>query len=540
MRHFSSLTFPSLLCLSAALTLTGCATRQIKPPLPHNAQGELKETYYQMRTTTPDGITLSFTVYQPKLSRQQTAPLILHTHGFGISRMKRPWLDIYGSIMPTGEAAERAWHRGYWVISYDQRGHGGFGGSGGKIRITDPEKEVQDVRLLMDWAEKNLPQLARNQNGVRAGMVGESYAGGVQYIASSLDKRLQAIVPVTTWYDLESSLAPSGVPKTGWINVLNLIGDWWNWNKFDPVLKQAYQDSKKGFIAKPTYDFLKTHQARWYCENQQAPQADALIIQGFRDVLFPFNEGLKAANCLKQAQRDVRLIGIQGGHLQPLVQRSPGLKTPIWYMDKTIQCPQQKLNIQTAISVWFDSKLKDQKTTELKTIPELCIDGSPVTRSEQLTANTVYPLSATEIKIKHAQPVFIPLTTTEQRQWLTGVPQLQLDVKAIDQQAVPVLFVSMAIQAKNASKYRVLNEQAIPISLEKMQQRNQIVSELGYPADPTELPIALPAINTELKAGDTLGLLISSRSRYFASNSQSKALVMINGQISLPTPTVIQ
>jgi cephalosporin-C deacetylase-like acetyl esterase len=33
-------------------------------------------------------------------------------------------------------------------------------------------------------------------------MIGESYAGGVQYIASALDVRLQAIVPITTWYDI--------------------------------------------------------------------------------------------------------------------------------------------------------------------------------------------------------------------------------------------------------------------------------------------------------------------------------------------------
>lgn len=534
MRHFLS-----LICLSLVLVLSGCATRQIKPPLPHAANGELKETYYQMRTTTADGITLSFTVYQPKLSAHQTAPLILHTHGFGLSRMKRPWLDIYGSIMPTGEAAERAWHHGYWVISYDQRGHGGFGGSGGKIRIADPEKEAQDVRVLMDWAEKNLPQLARNEHGVRTGMVGESYAGGVQYVASALDKRLQAIVPVTTWYDLESSLAPSGVPKSGWINVLNLIGDWWNWNKFDPVLKQAYQDSQQGFVSKPTYELLKTHQARWYCDNAQAPQADALIIQGFRDALFPFNEGLKAQKCLQQAQRDVRLIGIQGGHLQPLVQHSPGLKTPIWYMDKTIQCPQQKLNIQTAISVWFDSKLKD-RTVDLNSIPTLCLDGSPVTSTEMLNAKTTYPLKALNIRATRFRPVFIPLTTIGKTGWISGVPQLQLTVQAQGQQPIPILFVSLAIQSKNSTRYRILNEQTLPVNLERLQQRNQIVHELNYPVDLPNMALELPAINAKLTAGDRIGLLMSSRSAYFGSSRQATANAIIEGQISLPELQPVQ
>lgn len=85
------------------------------------------------------------------------------------------------------------------MISYDQRGHGN---SQGKIRLADPEKEAQDVISIMNWAEQNLPQLAKNQNGVRAGMIGESYAGGIQYLVSALDPRLQAIVPITTWYDI--------------------------------------------------------------------------------------------------------------------------------------------------------------------------------------------------------------------------------------------------------------------------------------------------------------------------------------------------
>lgn len=173
----------SLLGLSLLLTLTGCATRQVQPLLPTTAQGTLKQSHYQMRMTTDDGVTLSFTVYQPALAPGQTAPLILHTHGFGLSRMKRPYLSLYGSVMPTGQGAEAAWKRGYWMISFDQRGHGGLDGTGDKIRLIDPQFEGRDVSRVIDWAEKNLPQLARNANGARVGMIGESYGGAIQYIA---------------------------------------------------------------------------------------------------------------------------------------------------------------------------------------------------------------------------------------------------------------------------------------------------------------------------------------------------------------------
>lgn len=534
MRHLHIRRIMVISCLMiSSLLLSACATRHIKPPLPQLASGALKESYYQMRTTAKDGVTLSFTVYQPKLLPSQTAPLIVHTHGFGLSRMKRPWLDIYGSIMPTGEAAERAWHRGYWVISFDQRGHGGWGGSGGIIRVTDPEKEAQDVRTLLDWAEQNLPQLARNQQGVRVGMVGESYAGGIQYVASALDKRIQAIVPFTTWYDLESSLAPNGVAKSGWIGLLNLVGDWWNWNKLDPVLKQAYQDTKKGYIGAPTYELLKTHQARWFCETGQPPQADALIIQGFRDILFPFNEGIKAANCLKQAQRDVRVIGVDGGHLQLFAQSSPGLETPVWYVSKKIACNKQQLVLQDVIANWFDHKLKDS-SADISTIPELCIQGSPISSMAQLNPQQAYAIAPQAIYPTRKQPVFIPLQKIQYNQWLTGIPQVQLSLSALSGQPDPTVFISLATQKAGSSRYHILNEQSWPLNLSRLQQRNQVAKQFGYPVDPPNDVFNLPAVNSKLNAGETLGLLINSSSPFYASSSKPKTAAHIEGSIKLP------
>ncbi len=156
------------------LILQGCVHATVQPNQISKAHTtELKQRYYQVKTKASDGTLIAFTVYQPKLSTNQTAPLILHTHGFGLSRMKRPELSLYGFLLPTGQVAKSAWKKGYWVISFDQRGHGG---SQGKIRLTDPEKEAQDVITILNWAEQNLPQLAKNQNGVRAGMIGESYA----------------------------------------------------------------------------------------------------------------------------------------------------------------------------------------------------------------------------------------------------------------------------------------------------------------------------------------------------------------------------
>lgn len=562
--------------LSMLLGLTGCAARQIKPLLPTTAHGELQQSYYQMRMTTDDGITLSFTVYQPALKAGESAPLILHTHGFGLSRMKRPYLSLYGSIMPTGQAAEAAWRRGYWVISFDQRGHGGIDGTGGKIRLSDPEFEARDVSRIIDWAQQNLPQLARNVDGARVGMIGESYGGAVQYIAAAQDKRIRAIVPVTTWYNLEYSLAPNGVPKSGWINLLNVLGDWVNWNKFDPAIRQAYQESKNGQISAQSYSFLKTHQPRWFCDQGQAPKADALIIQGFRDVLFPFNEGVNAYQCLKNAGQDVRLLGMEGGHLQPGVQRAPGLEMPAWYIAKTISCQGKKYNTQAMIATWFDSKLRDQ-TQGLTAIPAVCIENSPASSINVLQASVNYDLPTLQMtagggfewlfkstdrlghlfNAKHLpanwqqaqqggqRPLLLPLMRVTSAQTLTGMPRLHLQIEPIQVQSQgqpkslkvdesPTLFVSLARWIPGKGSYHILNDQVIPVNMQTLRYRNEMLKQLNVPTDDPAAGIEMPAINTPLNAGEVLGLVISSRSRYFNRSSTPHVEARISGRIELP------
>ncbi|MCH7336149.1 CocE/NonD family hydrolase [Acinetobacter sp. NIPH 2699] len=512
---------------SVTLLIQGCAYHSPKPIHAHQETVELKQRYYQAKTITADGTVLAFTVYQPHLKVGQTAPLLLHTHGFGLSRMKRPELSLYGFLLPTGQVAKTAWKNGYWVISYDQRGHGN---SKGKIRLADPNKEAQDIISIMNWAEKHLPQLAKNQNGVRTGMIGESYAGGVQYLASALDPRLQAIVPITTWYDLVNSLAPNGVPKSNWIGFLNLIGDWWNWNKFDPELKQAYQETQQGLLNESSYHFLKMHQARWFCEHGQAPQADALIIQGFRDILFPFNEGVKAAECVKQARQKVHLIGVQGGHLQPLAQHSPSGQTPFWYIGKSVHCgDKQHYNLQNTILKWFDQKLKDQTTT-LK-LPELCVDHSPVTQLTDLNPTTSYTMNRTWIAATKTQAVFVPIHEAKQATHITGSPLLTLNVEAESND--PVLFISVAVKSKETGKYVVLNEQTAPFNHAKKQIYDQITLGLTH-SDSHHQRIELPSINGKLNEGDTLGLLINSESIYYQKVKQPKIEAWISGQIVLP------
>ena len=95
--------------LAVFLILQGCVHATVQPnQISKVHTTELKQRYYQVKTKASDGTLIAFTVYQPKLSTNQTAPLILHTHGFGLSRMKRPELSLYGFLLPTGQVAKSA------------------------------------------------------------------------------------------------------------------------------------------------------------------------------------------------------------------------------------------------------------------------------------------------------------------------------------------------------------------------------------------------------------------------------------------------
>ena len=128
----------------------------IKVTSRHNEVAQaLPAMYYDVSIPSFDGVELKATVYQPALAPWQKAPLIVHSHSFGMFRMSSP-ASLYGEVIVTGRAALEAWRQGYWVLSYDQRGHGD---SGGQVRVMDPEYEVRDLSIVLDWAERHLSRL---------------------------------------------------------------------------------------------------------------------------------------------------------------------------------------------------------------------------------------------------------------------------------------------------------------------------------------------------------------------------------------------
>jgi ABC-2 type transport system ATP-binding protein len=155
-------------------------------------------------------------------------PLMMHGPGYSSSR-KESGFDNYRND-------------GYTVISWDPRG---FGDSSGSVKAMDPEYEGRYLIGVLDWIEQNLDYLAwRNEStqtfisppidnisiaggdNLVVGSQGGSYGGAYQLLLISVDpkKRLDAIAPDITWYDMRAALNPGDVIKTAWGSLLAVGG----------------------------------------------------------------------------------------------------------------------------------------------------------------------------------------------------------------------------------------------------------------------------------------------------------------------------
>ncbi len=548
LRVFSSYSQPLLLTLLLGLLLTGCSSLPQDALSQKNEAGDLKAAYFDVDIYSFDGTKIKATIFQPALKAGEKAPVVIHTHGFSMFRMSGP-LSIYSKLVLSGQAANKAWKSGYWVVSYDQRGHGN---SEGNIQLMDPQHEIKDLSAIIDWIQNNISRIEYKKNDPVIGMVGESYGGETQLLGATLDHRIDAIVPLNTWNNLESSLYPNHVPKSGWLTLLILSGNIMSKGRMDPVLNKAYTNARKGFVPPEVFDYLEDHGFSYYCEKGQIPQVDVLMVQGFRDVLFPINEASKNFHCLKKAGNDVRFIGTQGGHLLPMSQFSV---VPAYQVENTVHCGDKKIDLREAIVSWFDEKLKGEEGAA-STIPQVCLTHDTKTGSvfsDIPIGGKTFTLHKANMKSGFAgffefplrmidritssftkdddkifytdlettggtlRPAFVPLTVAEESGTITGIPIVELTINNPNLEKNPTMFLSLGIKRKNSSKIKILSDQVMPFK-----GSGTIKAELG-------------GVSSQLKKGDIIGLIIKSYSdQYRFSGSGWLTQAKIEGKIHLP------
>jgi ABC-2 type transport system ATP-binding protein len=268
---------------------------------------------------TTESVQICYSLFRPATaSRSRRVPLIMHSHGWGGSRTKDP------------AAFDRFLRAGYGVLSFDQRG---FGESGGHAYVENPAVEGHDVRRLVRLVSR-LGWVKQDGRGdPRMGAIGGSYGGGYQFLAAFEELRtkgkpvLDALAPEITWFDLNESLAPDGVVRSAWANVLAAAS-----LESDALPPKVYaalaEGSATGFWPDGSVPgteniaaFFEKNGPRWHVSQGRKLDIPVLLGQGTTDSLFPLQQGL--ANwkhaLTRSARRHSIFVGYNGGHVLPAV-----------------------------------------------------------------------------------------------------------------------------------------------------------------------------------------------------------------------------
>lgn len=300
--------------LAAALLSAGIAPVALRPAAATTYTVTSQFVSVPAGPGSTDTIKLWTSFYVPAgADATHQVPVVLLTHGWG-GRHNAGWELQVSQFLA---------NHGYAVIGWDSRG---FGNSEGWVELDSPDYEVQDARRMIDLAA-TLPYVRTDAPGdPRAGMVGVSYAGGIQLLTAAFDDRLDAIAPVITWNDLTRSLAPDGVVKMDWVSLLfgagvvsGLVGDTppnqgshLPDTTVDPILADFFVNGlAQGTLSQQAIDALRYRSPATYIDRIDTP---TLLVQGEGDTLFPWNEAVANFRGIGADGTPVKLVEEQFGH----------------------------------------------------------------------------------------------------------------------------------------------------------------------------------------------------------------------------------
>lgn len=500
-----------------------------------NTSYALNQRYEQKVIESFDGAKIGITIFQPQLAESETAPLVLHSHGFSFSRMDSPE-SLYARKVLSGQVAMSLWKSGYWVVSFDQRGHGD---SDAQVQLMSPDYEVKDASVVIDWVLEHLPNVAKEPADPKdpiIGMIGESYGGALQLLLTLFDPRIDAIVPMHTWYDLNQAVYPNHIPKK-WLGILAKRARKMQKTAQNPLLSnwiaQSFEDKQQPIELER---FMDVRSMKYYCESGYEPHADALVVAGFRDTLFGMNQVMGMQQCWQKSEYEFQLLGTQGGHLLPFVQYD-GFKT-VYSIEEQIVCDGKSLHLQSQMRDWFDHRLKGaEMPTEIPVSPNKCFsiynldsENGGVILDQLPVEGDLFEFSSVHIKHRWFDrvglgPKFVPLYQVEAPEKVIGIPVLSIADVAVKQPTR--LFVGLAV--KKGARIRVLNDQVVPIELGNFES-SEVKSS---PKQPLEWQ--LNAVSRELKPGEVLGLVFYTYNRQFSkAGSKFGAEVSFSGSVQVP------
>jgi ABC-2 type transport system ATP-binding protein len=479
-------------------------------------------------------ITLDTTLFKPV--RPGRAPAVLLAHGFS------------GSKADTRADAEALARHGYAVLTWSARG---FGQSGGEITLDSPDYDVKDVRQLVDWLARRPEVRLDGPGDPRVGIAGQSYGGGISLMSAAYDRRIDAIAPQITWYDLADSLFPdatgqgarNGVFKKAWAGIFFTSGaSSTACGRFLPSLCAMYQ--KVAETGRPTPEAIATLRRDSPSSVAGRIHVPTLLIQGQTDSLFPLDQSDRNAKAITGAP--VRTVWFQGGHDggDPETSRVRGLVTG-WFdqylkngppapgggftVTRTggIDSSTQRVTINAASAAHYPGLSGATRRTFPLGGDEQTVQnpagGSPSSISSMPGLGLLGSLGALgraatpgiDLDLPGQSAVFDtePLSSPVQ---LTGAPQVRLRVKASGHADTPTLFAKVydvGPDGQAAAARRI----AAPLHLDGTAQ------------------VTLPAMDYRFDAGHRIRLVFSTTDMGFVSPARPATYaVSVESPLSVP------
>lgn len=486
-------------------------------------------------TLTPEDVEIAITVHQPELEDGETAPVILHSHGWSGSRQTSP----SGTVADLVEAC-------YGVVSIDMRGHGD---SGGQAHVHSPDHEIQDVIGVLDWIHDELDWVETedtpHDKDLVAGAIGGSYGGGYQLLTAALDERLDAIAPNMTWNDLPYALAPNGAVKSVWVDALYAAGT--AEAELAPFIHQGYAWAQAFNEFPDGEDPGEPDVQQRFVDSSPSSYPDAidvpaLLLQSVEDTLFNLNQAVDNYQQIEDAgSEDVRLVTYGGGHILHTEATLPDAPVPIGLQPTPAASACGALDEK--IVAWYDHHLKGAEDPGIAEVEISLDDGetclaNPDTRDlvlgdEAATTNPLDdpivvtqgagtvsghveagPAAATPTSPTQVE-VFAPGSDTA----VTGIPTLDATATVAGEGAIA--YLSLVVEEDDGS--RVLASQTTPLRLDG-------------PANEVEVSVDLGGVAASLDEGQTVYLQASSTDTVYAHNAQRTPGALVLDDVSLDLP----
>ena len=487
-----------------------------------SAAGDAEYTREKYFVESFDGVEIPAVLFVPDGGADAT---VLATHGWGGSKSS---VEGYAPLLADN---------GYALVAFDQRG---FGESTAEVGLSGP-KEVADVSALIDFVADD-DRIADGPDGEpQVGMLGASYAGGIQLNAAAVDERIDALVPVIPWHDLSFSLVPNGVPKLGWTSLLYAAGieasrgltnpDPENLQRgVSPRLHELYAKATAQNRLPPEGEsFLSVRSTVSKADRIDTP---ALVVQGLPDTLFTPNEGDRIVEDLRADGVDSRLVLFNGGHT----------------LTETAAPEEQVAEIESMAIEWFDQHVRGNRESEIAPLTYWDVqnerfretDGFPPSNAttveatladlegegRSVVANTVAPTSTSHFSPENTDAAPVSVATFDLAVGddieVLGIPELSLSVTPGGART----FLFGKVYHVSDGEETLVNNQVAPIAIE------------GTPGESQQVEFELVGFQRQFAAGDTLRVALASTDAGFSSARQGAAVAIDHAGSTLSLPVV--